>query len=236
MSKQFAFLSLVALIPLAAGCSGGDLTDVPEGWATAEARWWREPADTAKAFRNLESLQAMGVAEGTQVFAMQPAQLTGAQLRRSVKESLIRLYRNAPQVIDSLFARYVASDLAAVTISGDVQQRLEELKAEYYGILRRHFREPRTRTTLGEDVAVVFPDSLRQQGVSGEVRMQVYLNEEGVPQAIELLEGLHPTLDAIALHATTQMRWEPAYVEVDGQWEAIPSWVRFNINFRQPPA
>ena len=111
---------------------------------------------------------------------------------------------------------------------------MDRLRQESYRELQRYFREPRPITRLGEDVPIVYPDSLIEKGVAGTVEMQVYLDAEGQPQAIMLLESVHPVLDRLAMQATAQMRWQPAYVRRGDEWVAVPSWVRFNIRYRIP--
>lgn len=210
-----SLLLLLLLAPTACAPAEPDVpAGPPEGWQAEGDRWWRAGVDTARAFRNLEDLGQMGVAEGS-------------SFELAVKNSLIELFRNDPERIDSLFARFVAPKLAG---GGDV----EAFKREGYGALRTQFREPRTAKALGADIPVPYPDSLRQKQVSGAVRTQVYLDAEGQPQAVEVLEGVHPVLDAIALRATTEMRWSPAYHFRNGSWQAQPAWVRFNVRFAPP--
>jgi outer membrane biosynthesis protein TonB len=183
----------------------------PEGWQGTDAAWWRAGVDTAEAFRDLESLAAMNVEETS-----------------AVQRELLPLYRHAPDIVDSLYTRHLGDEMAQ--LSGP----LEDRKREAYTRLRQNFREPIIAKHLGEDIPVPYPDSLRAQNVSGKVTMQVRLNDEGIPQAIQRIQGVHPALDAIAMDATTQMEWRPAYVMRNGRWKAIPSWVRFSVNFRPP--
>ena len=209
-------LALLTGIGLA-GCSGGagGIPEPPEGWQHVDGRWWRAGVDTTQAFRDLSGAEAMGITSGA-----------SASLTAAVQRELLPLYRNQPEVIDSLFERHVAEKLAEG--EGDV----EEWKRRAYSSLRKNFREPLIATHLGSDIPVPYPDSLRSRGVTGKVTMQVRLDAEGRPQAIELIEPVHPALDAIAMQATTQMKWRPAYVMRNGRWRAIPSWVRFSVNFR----
>ena len=234
--RRFLFLSLFVWL-LAAGCGTeeGAPTDAPEGWQAAGSYWWKAGADTAQAFRNLASLEAMGASEGP-VYASAGGQISDDQFVTGVKRSLLPLFRADPRRVDSLFEQHVRPKALNAERTGDARQDIEAFKSEAYGTLRRHFREPQTTLQLGEDIAVAYPDSLRREGVSGRVRMQVRISAEGEPQAIELLEGVHPTLDDIARRATTQMRWAPARVRsTSGQaWTDLPAWARFNINFRPP--
>jgi hypothetical protein len=194
------------------GCSsGGGVPQPPAGWQGTDAAWWRAGVDTAQAFRNLETLSAMDVEKTS-----------------PVQEELLPLYRHAPAIIDSLYRHHLTAKVAQMT------GPLEDQKRSAYMTLRDTFREPVIVKHLGEDIPVPYPDSLRTQNVMGKVTMQVRLDDEGTPQAIQRIQGVHPALDAIAMDATTQMEWRPAYVMRNGRWRAIPSWVRFSVNFRPP--
>ncbi len=236
MRTLLSFFVLAA--PLLAGCSSsenGNATEAPPDWETASDRWWKSGTDTSEAFRNLESLEAMGLTEEV-TFAASATGITDEQAARQAKSNVLPLYRHEPQVVDSIFAQYVAPELEkAVAAGGDAREAVDQFKNTSYDLLRDHFNEPRERLALGEDVDVTYPDSLRQTA-SGEVQMQVRLNAEGEPVAVELLEGVHPTLDRIAMRTATQMRWDPAQVAQGSEWQPIPSWVRFAVHFRRPPS
>ena len=243
LSSFLPFLLSSLLILWTSGCGGEEAarTEPPSGWETAEDKWWQADFDTTGVFPDLETLESIG-AEGEMTLAAnaQIAQQSGVatqQLARSVKQGLIELYRNDPEVVDSLFEKYVRPKLEGVTLSGDRAALVEKHKREGYNLITKHFREPRTTLVLGPDgdIPVGYPDSLSSQGVSGTVRTQVRLNEKGEPQAIELVESVHPVLDAITLRATSEMRWQPAYILRGNDWEAVPAWARFNISF-QPPS
>lgn len=204
---------VLLLIVSVTGCSSGTdgVPQPPEGWQGHDTAWWRVDVDTAEAFRDLSSLATMGVEEAS-----------------NVQQELLPIYRNAPDIVDSLYTQHLAEKMAA--------QRgpLDDRKREAYTSLRKHFREPIIAKHLGDDIPVPYPDSLRSESVAGKVTMQVRLDEEGHPQAIQLIERVHPALDVIAMDATSQMEWRPAYVLRNGRWKPIPSWVRFSVNFRTP--
>lgn len=227
--RHLPFLALAGLLLLSACNSNSYEPGAPAGWHDAPDRWWQEGVDTSVAFRDLESLSSMGVDE-VPTFSAGGTVSRGA-VAQSVKQSLIRLYRNQPEVIDSLFQAHVVPQIERAQLSNDTSEDVDRLRQEGYRAIGRAFQEPRTRLTLGEDIEVTYPDSLRERGVSGRVSMQVYLNEEGEPLAIKLVDPVHPVLDDIAMQATTDMRWRPAYRLQRGNWVAIPAWSRFNINF-----
>lgn len=222
-STRLLCLVLVVSLTALAGCGSGAESGPPAGWEQAEGRWWSTGVDTALAFRDLSTLEAMdaAAAEGEDL---------GNYLERRVRSELRPVFRNNPEEVDSLFAEHVVP-LIEDAGDGDPEELVQELKNEGYQALRNHYREPRPALQLGEDVPLAFPDSLRQQGVGGRVRMQVYLDAEGTPQAIKLLEGAHPVLDEKAMTAASQMRWEPAGVRAGGEWEYVPAWTRYTINF-----
>ncbi len=58
-------------------------------------------------------------------------------------------------------------------------------------------------------VAPVYPDELRCQGVEGEVELQFVVNEKGIVQYAEVVKPLHPYLDYAAVQALKQWRFEP---------------------------
>ncbi len=233
-------LVLAALLLLAAGCEAEEKADLalPSGWEQSGARAWRPAVDTTRAFRPLESLREMQIA-GTDGTVLVPGRggVVESQVVQAVKRSLLPLYRNEPQIVDSLFDRFVLPELRQNPLqTGAAKPYVEQYRRRGYELIRSHFREPLAATRLGTDVPVVYPDSLSENGVAGSVRMQVFLDDEGVPQAIQLLEGVHPVLDAVALRATTEMRWRPAYLLRKGSWHAIPAWVRFNVAFGRSDA
>lgn len=213
----------------------------PAGWEGTATRWWPSGADTAGMFRDLETLEAMRVDLNPVTYASAPSlamqgDVARSQLEQAVKVSLIRLYRNQPAVVDSLFERFVAPKIEEASLVGDFDSMREHFKREGYRIINNNFQEPRAALQLGKDVLITFPDSLRERQIGGTVRTQVYVDEKGEPRAIELLEGVHPVLDALAMRATTQMRWRPAYLLRNRNWKPVPSWVRFNVNFMTPQA
>ena len=239
LTRSQPYLLVVFLIALlATGCSLEEKveTGVPDGWEASDDRWWRTGFDTTGVFRNLETFADMGTT-GSEATFVANAQMTTTpgsiqeQFDRRVQRSLIRLYRNEPELVDSLFERYVRPTLEDQADPDNMIRKVDEYQRKGYGILRNHFQEPQTALVLGKDVEVPYPDSLREKQVTGAVKTQVYLNKEGEPMAIMLLEGVHPVLDNIGMRATTQMRWRPAYRIRKGNWIPIPAWARYNLRF-----
>lgn len=222
-----------------AGCSESAeiSTEVPEGWTADGDRWWTASVDTSTAFRHLETMDDMGI-PGTHLLNLRLTGNTASEqdlarrkIAQHVKVGLLPLYRNRPEVVDSLFEKYVFPKLADAPVKGDVQPVINRYKRDGYRILSRHFRAPHTLLKLGEDIPVPVPDSLIGTNLEGSVFMQVYIDNEGNPRAIEKISGVHPVLDRIAMRATTRMRWQPAYVLRGAKAEPISSWARFRVNF-----
>jgi len=209
----------------------------PKGWDGNSTYWWDISADTTNAFRPLDSLEEMGVPgsyllsitlDGNSATDMELAQ---RKFNQYVKESLIELFRNEPEIVDSLFDRFVIPKMQDVELLGDVQPLISEYQRRAYQTLSRHFRYPRSLTKLGEDIPIVIPDSLKEKEISGIVFTQVAINKEGIPIALKKLSGVHPILDRIAMRALTEMRWQPAYVLRGGKSRPIASWTRMKVRF-----
>ncbi|MBT8400833.1 MAG: energy transducer TonB [Rhodothermia bacterium] len=232
ITSTAAMLTLVACRPESRAPSGP-----PEGWVTDGDRWWQSGVDTSAAFRDLETLQSMQVkgADLTYSANLALARDRGTatrQLARAVKVSLLPVLRNEPEVVDSLFERHVVPRIEEANFNRSPDELVEQYKKEGYRILARHFREPRATKHLGTDVPIIYPDSLREAGVTGRVKMQVRVDTAGVPVAVGLLQSVHPVLDTIAMRAVTEARWQPAYLLRVGKSDPIPSWVRLDLNFQ----
>jgi hypothetical protein len=229
---------------LVAGCGGGSSpTAPPDGWQTSEMRWWKEGVDTAQAFPNLDSLTTMGVVD-RQMSMTGGGEITRDQFNAAIKESLLRLYRNNPTIVDSLFEQYAAPTLEDVDLGGDIVGKKGQLREKIlnknqkgaYEAITEHFREPQRQQSPDN---IIWPDSLRSEEYAGIVELQVHLAPEGEgdnavarADAVEVLSGPHPTLNAIAMKAATEATWQPAYVLQDGNWTPVESWVRFDIPFQ----
>lgn len=228
-------LGVLLIAALVAGCSsGGAQTEAPAGWETAGDRWWAQGVDTTQAFRRLDSLHTMGITEAAYAASLQGA--NPDQFAQAVKQELIALYRNNPEVVDSLFEQYARPNLEdadlSVTEQEALQKTLTQYKNESYKDISQHFTEPQREA---QELNLTYPDSLRTDETSGEVEMQLYLDAEGTPQSVQLIQGVHPVLNDIAMNAAARTSWQPAYLTRDGEQQPIPSWVRFGFTFRPPP-
>lgn len=238
--RQLLLIVILSSGLLLSGCRDPEShipLETPKGWAGNTTIWWQAAADTSGAFRRLDTFRDMGI-PGSHLLSMTidgnaaaDMELAQRKFNMYVKESLIELFRNQPEIVDSLFEKFVAPNIVASDLGGDVQPLVKEQQRRAYQILSRHFRYPRTITRLGEDIPISIPDSLRDQEISGVVFIQIALNKEGVPIALTKLEGVHPVLDRIAMRAMTDMRWQPAYVLRGGRSRPIPSWTRMKVRF-----
>jgi len=244
-STRWIASTLTALFVLLVGCSsGGNPAAPPSGWEASESRWWKQSVDTSQVFRDLGTLDEMGLTQ--EEMSISPSGITQEQFNNAIKQSLIKLYRNNPEVVDSLFQARAVDSLTAVDLSGDIvsengrlkMETENEFKNKAYKAINEYFREPQPTKT---DVQMAYPGSLRTEEASGRVELQVHLTPEevdgemtGVPNAIEVIESTHPTLDAIAMKGATKRRWNPAYVQVNREWQPIDAWVRFSVNFPAP--
>ncbi len=240
MKKTYLPHSLLLLLVVSLlGCALDATVETgpPEGWQAEDMRWWRTDIDTTGAFRDLETLASMRVADAELQYVTTPnlaRQRTTQQrwFKRAVKQSLIRLYRNQPEIVDSLFELHVTPMLEKVKLSASPRAEVERFKRKSYQFLyKNHFQVPQTRLQIGRDIEMPYPDALRKRQVVGTVRIQAYINAEGEPLTLQLLQSVDPELDGIAMRAMTQMRWRPAYTMGKGRWSAIPAWARLGVKF-----
>ena len=203
---------------LVAGCGNDTAADFgpPAGWsADGLDRWWQDGVDTTLAFRDLDTFEAMALG------GRPDGKRDESPTHRNVQQQFVQLYRNQPEIIDSLFA-----EIAVPLINQRGQQEdRDALVRDINRAMNKAFFFARPKSE--PQVEIVYPDSLRTAGVGGSVKLQVYLDAEGEPLAIKRVDAVDPTLDAIALRATTQKRWIPAALN----GETIPSWVRSVIKF-----
>lgn len=242
-SRWIAVLCTGLLLALT-GCGSEESSnpaEPPEGWNTTETRWWKSGVDTSKAFRTMEDLEQMGIVPDE--FAIDQSGLSQSQFNNAIKRTLVKLYRNDPEAIDTLFTKYAIPVLEEADLSGEdvvtdggrLNSDLQtEFKNKAYEAINNHYREPRRQE--GQDLNIVYPESLRT--TSGRVELQVHLAVEGEgseavarPDAIKVLQSVQPTLDAIVMKAASQLTYQPAFVKKDGEWMPQDSWVRFGTTY-----
>ena len=217
-------LFLLPLLFVLAACGGPDLGP-PDGWeASADGtRWWRTGLDTTGLFPDHSTFESMGVARRAE-----------GPRHRNVQMRLITLYRHNPALVDSVFT---AAAEPYLTGSGN-QVPLDDAVAEATTRIHKMYRAPQQNRDirLGGEVPYVYPDSLH--GVEGAVEIQAYVTtaEGGAPVALKVTESVHPTLDALALQAATQMR----YLRGGALGNYRPGFVYFRVpypsGYQAPPA
>jgi TonB family protein len=81
------------------------------------------------------------------------------------------------------------------------------------------------------DSRALFPPALEGKAISGTVKLQILIGEQGDVEEAEVIEGVHPLLDDAALHAAAGLRFEPA--AVDGN--PVPVRIFYAFQFLPPP-
>jgi hypothetical protein len=215
-----ALLALLLLITLlATGCDSGPAHEPPAGWtADGEAAWWQEDVDPTLALRDLSGFETMGLSPREDGLREE------SPIVRNIQRRFLPLYRNHPEIVDSVFAATSLSLIEREGRPGAGTDERDELVRQVHRRIHRVFypAQPLPR----EATPIEMPDSLRANGVSGTIALQIYLDEGGHPLAIRRLEGVHPTMDAIVMRNFAERRWQPAHL----QGQPVRSWIRTSVN------
>ena len=59
------------------------------------------------------------------------------------------------------------------------------------------------------DVAPIYPEAMRQSGVSGIVILEITIERDGSIRSVRTLRGIVPQIDQAALDAAKQWKYEP---------------------------
>lgn len=230
--------TLTGLLLVLAGCGGGpDPSAPPSDWNATETRMWAPDVDTSEVFRDMGSLEAMGVL-GEEI-TLSGGSVSQEQFQNAVKRSLLELYRSNPTIVDSLFAEHAVPVLENAELGGDAveegkikQKLLDKYSQKALKAIDEHYEQPIIQEGI---TGLPYPDSLRTEENSGRVQVQVHVTADGTVDAVEVVEGTHPTLNAIIMRAAaTETTWNPAYVTEDGEQTAYPGWGRLSTNFPAP--
>ena len=232
-SSRTVFLTLAAIVAaLATGlaaCESSSGVGPPEGWEeVAEGQWVRTGADVEGAFRDLSSIETMGVDSAS------------SDVMRYAKQQLLYLYRTSPEVVDSLFDAKAVPMLdrsfPSEGFQAEVDATVEDIKKALLGDGTdvSTYRQAMAKTGSATAPAV-YPDSLKAAGVTGRVVVQTYVNAEKQPVAVQLVEGINPTLDALVMRQAATSEYTSAWV-LQGRpgrqgGVAIPNYVRTTIPF-----
>jgi TonB family protein len=231
--------TLTGLLLILAGCGGGgaDPAAPPSGWNATETRMWAPDVDTSEVFRNLSSLEAMGIIGEDVAFGS--GSVSQEQFQNAVKRSLLELYRSNPAVVDSLFEEHAVPVLQDADLGSDIveenkikQKVLDKFSQKALKAVDEHYEQPIIQEGI---TGLPYPDSLRTEENSGRVEVQVHVTADGTVDAVEVVEGTHPVLNAIIMRAAaTETTWNPTYVTQDGEQTPYPGWGRLSTNFPAP--
>jgi hypothetical protein len=237
-SRSIAAL-LTGCLLLLAGCGGGgggNPAAPPSGWQLSESRMWKEGVDTSEVFRNLENLSGMGVLE--EDFALSPSGVNQEQFQKAIKRSLEKLYRSNPTIIDSLFEEHAVSELEGADLSNAVEEGqlkpklLTQYKKSAFEAIKAHYRQPQ----LQENASIKsIPDSLRTEENSGRFELQVHVDTTGNVDAVKVVNGAHPTFNALLMNAATRTTWQAGCLQENDQCtKKIPGWGRIPLSIPPP--
>ena len=188
----------------------------PDGWQADGDRWWAPGADTSAAFRDLSSLEAMGIERPSNEFA------------GWVQEQLLPIYRSNPEVADSVYTAGFVPELEPPASAADYQTAA----ASVANGVKRDFYQRFNGSRKVPGPGLVVPDSLA--GVSGEVVLQVYVAPDKQPLAVELIEGTGTALDQMAMREAATSEYTDGWVRPTRGQSAgvnIPTWVRVTQRF-----
>ena len=211
-------LVLVAL-GLAACQEARPPSAAPEGWVAADpGRWYVPGTDTSAAFRDLSTLEAMGVARDESEFI------------RWAQEKMTDLYRTDPETVDSVFAAEYLDEVRAGVPPGDdyaarAQALVDGIKYDFYERYNASRYDP-------PDEPLVLPEDLADVG--GRIAVQVYVDRDNQPTAIRLVEGTGTELDQVFMRRVLGSTFTDAWVRPTAGRVAgveIPSWVHVSNNF-----
>jgi hypothetical protein len=238
LATRWIATTFTGLLLVLTGCGGGpDPAAPPSDWNATETRMWAPDVDTSEVFRNLSSLEAMGILEegGT----LSSGSISQEQFQRAVKQNLLELYRSNPTVVDSLFEEHAVPVLEGAELGSDAveegkikQKLLDKYSQKALKAIDEHYEQPIIQEGI---TGLPYPDSLRTEENSGRVEVQVHVTADGTVNAVEVVEGTHPTLNAIIMRAAaTETTWNPAYVTEGGEQTPYPGWGRLSTNVPAP--
>ena len=208
-----AALLAVALVTLSACGESGPPTTPPEGWVADGDRWYVPGTDTSAAFRDLSTIEAMGVARDD------------SEYTRWFQERLTQIYRSNPEVADSVFEAQFLPTLREGVPSGEAygpaaEARVAEVSREFF----QRFNGARFDARTAPPLAI--PADL--QDVSGQVTVQVYVGADKEPRAVTLVEGTGTPMDDVLLRRAADADYTDGWVRpTAGQSGGvnIPTWV-----------
>jgi len=198
---------------------------------------WSSDVDTSEVFLNTSSLQTMGVLD--EEITLSSGSISQEQFQRAVKRSLAELYQSNPLIVDSLFEEHAVPVLqdadpgSDAVQDGEIKQKLlDKFRKKAFQAIEDHYEQPKMQQGIS---GLPYPDSLRTEENSGRVEVQLHINANGEVDAVEVIEGTHPVLDAIIMRAAAlETTWNPAYVTEGQSQTPRAGWGRLSTNFPAP--
>lgn len=212
-------LLAVAAVTLAA-CSEGPPAEPPEGWvAASDTRWYVPGTDTSAAFRDLSTIEAMGVVQEDE-----------SEFVRWFQERMTDIYRTHPELVDSVFtAEFLPTVREGLPDADDYGPAAESFVNQ---VKRDFFQRYNAARYDPVDTPLAIPADLAD--VSGQAVLQVYVNEAKEPVAVKLVEGTGTRLDQIAMRRAIDGAFTDAWVRETAGRSAgknIVNWVRVTSTF-----
>ena len=210
---------LLAVLALAACADPAPPSAPPEGWVEAgDDRWFVPGADTTTAFRDLTTIEAMGVERDESEFV------------RWVQERMTDIYRTNPEVVDSVFAAEFLDDVrAGVPADGDYGAGADALVNRIKRDIYQRYNS--TRYAPPEEPLVI-PAEL--QDATGRIAVQVYVDTDNQPVAIKLVEGTGTALDQMFMRRALSSTFTDAWVRPTAGRSAgvkIMSWAHVSNTY-----
>ena len=204
---------------LTACADSGPSAEPPEGWVAASpTRWYVPGTDTSAAFRDMSTLETMGVVR------------EGSDLVRFAQETLTDIYRTNPEIVDSVFAAEFLPQVEA-DLPND-ENYTQAATGLVNGIKTAFYQRYNHALYQAPEEPLAIPDSLL--GASGVITTQVYVDRDNQPVAALLVEGTGTALDQMMMRRAISGTFTDAWVRPTGGKSAgvkIPTWVRISSNY-----
>lgn len=207
------FLLLLPALLLLAACGDAETPPAPpDDWHAEGDRWWRDGADTTVAFRDLSDFETMGLGERPDGLSSE------GPVVRNMQRRALPFYRNHPELADSIFHAVGVPMIEREMEAGDADERRDDIVRRVNLEMVRVLYPPRFSD---ENPPLIMPDSLVGR-LDGTIEVQVYVGADRRAHGIQLLQGVHPTMDAIVMRRFADGEWLPARL----LGEPVDSWYR----------
>ena len=112
----------------------------------------------------------------------------------------------------------------AMSVEAAVQSQGSPKTVEQYKQLGKEVVPPKVTKHISPE----YPEKLRKKKITGTVIISFVVDENGVPQQLEVRESSHPGFNSPALSAVSQWRFSPG--QVDGR--PTPMATSAEVSFR----